>query len=863
MNRSRSNAISNVPQSARRLQRVPVLTAIAAGLVLSTFTPTAMAATITVDASKRTAGNPHFWSHTVGTGTAKLALRGDWQTHYKIGNREAGFQRVRGHGLMDNIGMYKGAGSYDFAPLDTYLNAIAFAGMRPIMELDFFPSGMGTSRAPLSDYTNWKAYVTAVAKHCIEKFGADDVGKWYWEVWNEPDYDGFWSGTDMNKYYTLYDNTVDALTAVMPNILVGGPATTQSSPIKAFLQHCKSANKRVTFASSHNYPGGAASGTSASAATLVSDNDSRISGITGAGYTTADVKSFNTEWNSSYSGQGGGSGDAVTSMDNHWNVGFILKAAKLLSDKNSGDTPPLEVFSYWALTDVFDESSGTDGSYMIGKKFPFGQVFGMITVQGMRKAAFNAFKLLHYLGPDRLQSSGGTGNDGIDAMVTKSTAGDSIQILLYNYYAKLNTASGSGDSVTISVSNLPSTLAGKEVFVTTYVVDETHSNPYYVWKTTLSGTTSPSESDWQKMRHAQHLSVTTTKKTVDTTLSTTLSMLKQSGALVIISATRPLMGRNALVEIEAEDYDGQSGATMEDSGDSTTLGQSISIGSSGGNAYYENVDYTDSGVTGVQLRVKSAADTTVELHQDKADGTLLGKCSVTSTSNAWATQTCNLSQTPTGVSTLYLVFSGALHLSSIKFQGTGTGGTGGTVGGSGGAAGAGAGGSASGGAAGSGRGGAAGSGAGGAAGSGAGGAAGSGVGGSARGGAAGSVAAGGGAGGSGRGGAAGSGRGGAGNDIGSGGDGNTGAAGDQSGGSSGNDSGGSAGNGSSGSGGNSGSGSGGRGGATSTGGATPEPSDNGCSCHIGKAGGPFGALWIIGLAGMVLGLRRQRARRRR
>src|SRR5687767_14769907 len=54
--------------------------------------------TITVDASNQMAGNPRFWAASVGTGTASLTLRADLQTHYKIGNRELGFQRVRGHG---------------------------------------------------------------------------------------------------------------------------------------------------------------------------------------------------------------------------------------------------------------------------------------------------------------------------------------------------------------------------------------------------------------------------------------------------------------------------------------------------------------------------------------------------------------------------------------------------------------------------------------------------------------------------------------------------------------------------------------------------------------------------------------------
>jgi xylan 1,4-beta-xylosidase len=808
----------------------------------------ANAGTITVDASKQTAGNPHFWSSTVGTGTALLTLRGDLQTHYKIGNREAGFQRVRGHGLMDNLGMYKGSNSYDLALLDTYFSAISLAGMRPIMELDFFPSAMGTSRAPLSDYTAWKAYVTAVAKEAVKVFGADDVAKWYWEVWNEPDYDGFWSGKDMNKYYILYDNTVDALTAALGNdVLVGGPATTMNSPIGDFLKHCKSAGKRVTFASSHNYPGGSSTGTSADPNALVSDNNSRVSAITNAGYSTSDVKSFNTEWNSSYSGQGGGTGDAVKSMDNHWNVGFIIKAAKLLADKDKDDTPPLDVFSYWALSDVFDESSGPSGSYMLGKTGqPFGAVFGMITVQGIRKAAFNAFKLLNYTGPKRLYVSGGNDNSGgINAMATTSESGDSLQILLYNYNNTLNTASGSGDSQAISVTGLPSALAGKEIFVTTYVVDEKNSNPYSVWQSQASSCTNCSEAQWQMLKAAQHLAATTVKKTVDTTFSTTVTMLKQSAMLIILSTKRPLMGRDALTEIEGEDYDGHTGATKADSGDSATLGQAITFGSSGGNAFFRNVDFTDDGVTKVQLRVKSSADATLELHQGTATGTLMAKCSITNTSGAWATQSCDLSQPASGFSTenpLYVVVSGALSLNWIKFvSGDGpapTGGAGGGNGGSGAGGAAGAGGSGAGGVA-----------KGGAGGNGAGGVAGSGAGGAAKGGAGGNGA--GGAGGASKGGAGGNGAGG------------DGAGGDNppssSGGGSGNTDPGS-------NGGSGGSGNGGAGGASggSTGaGSGSGGSDSGCSCRIGGTGEPSAALLLVGLGALVLGFRRQRARRAR
>jgi xylan 1,4-beta-xylosidase len=662
----------------------------------------AAAYTITVDASTQTAGNPRFWAASVGTGTAILTLRTDLQTHYKIANRELGTQRVRGHGLLgddkDSMGVFHWSGSgtptYDWTKLDKYLASIVSAGMRPIMELDFMPKDLarnGDSRDTPKDVNVYKQFIQAVVQHCVDKYGADDVGQWYWEVWNEPDYPYFWNGMDKNEsmsakmtdYYALYDAAVDGATAVLPNIQIGGPATTEPSKIAAFLQHCKSANKRVTFVSSHAYPGQGGNA-SADPTVLVTDNDTRLSQITSGGYTSATVKSFNTEWNSAYTGQGGKVGDSNESMDTHANAPFILKAVKLLSDKNQGETPPLEVFAYWAVTDVFGESGGDTGSYIQqqGGNLPFGAVFGLMTYQGVRKAAFNGFKMLNYLGAKRLQSGGGTVADGVDAMATMSANDDELQILVYNYYNTIKTTGS--DSVTVTVNNLPSALAGKEIFVTQFLVDETHSNPYSVW-VSQNRPKNPNEAQWQELRRAQHLALAqpVSKQTVDTSFSTSFALNRQAGTLLILGLNRPVTGRNALVEIEGEDYDGQSRVTKEDSND-TTLGQSISV-SSGGYVYFENVDYTDEGVGSVQLRVKTGSDTRLELHADCDTGTLLGTCNVSSTSNAWATQTCTLSQTVTGVSRLYVVFGGATHLNWLRFEpgGGADGGLGGADGGSG------------------------------------------------------------------------------------------------------------------------------------------------------------------------------------
>jgi xylan 1,4-beta-xylosidase len=249
---------------ARRCSSTRVVAA-SLGLVALATGPTAKAAdlTITVDAGKQVSGNPHFWSACVGTGTASLTLRPDLQTHYQIANRELGMQRVRGHGVLnDAMGIYQGPDQYDFTKYDQYLAAIAAAKMRPMMELSFMPLAPATSgnnKNPPKDSATYQKLIQAVVQHTVDRFGADDVGKWYWEVWNEPNCEGFWTGT-MDDYLKLYDAAVAGATAALPNILIGGPVTTRGSvsQMTTFINHVKSKNVRFSFLSSHGYPGGEA-----------------------------------------------------------------------------------------------------------------------------------------------------------------------------------------------------------------------------------------------------------------------------------------------------------------------------------------------------------------------------------------------------------------------------------------------------------------------------------------------------------------------------------------------------------------------------------------------------------------------------
>ena len=84
------------------------------------------------------------------------------------------------------------------------------------------------------------------------------------------------------------------------------------------------------------------------------------------------------------------------------------------------------------------------------------------------------------------------------------------------------------------------------------------------------------------MREAQHLALAkpVARCPSTPTFGTSFVLNRQGATLITLGLKRPLTGRNALVEIEGEDYDGQSGATKEDSND-TSLGQSISVTGNG------------------------------------------------------------------------------------------------------------------------------------------------------------------------------------------------------------------------------------------------------------------------------------------
>jgi xylan 1,4-beta-xylosidase len=151
---------------------------------------------------------------------------------------------------------------YDFRIIDGIFDAWKAAGVRPMVELGFMPKDLAADRGPLhepyqvhyprstisgsvnnppKDYAAWGELVRVLIAHLVERYGRDEVLRWYFEVWNEPDIDYF-HGT-AQEYCKLYDFAVAGVRAALPGAIVGGPATTGPSGkhaaeyLRTFLTH--------------------------------------------------------------------------------------------------------------------------------------------------------------------------------------------------------------------------------------------------------------------------------------------------------------------------------------------------------------------------------------------------------------------------------------------------------------------------------------------------------------------------------------------------------------------------------------------------------------------------------------------------
>ncbi len=162
---------------------------------------------------------------------------------------------------------------YDWKITDAIFDTYLARGVRPYAQIGFMPQALSTKPEPYQhhwtpkakydeiytgwayppkDYAKWEELVFQWVWHCVEKYGAEEVARWSWETWNEPNI-GYWRGT-RDEFYILHDRAIRAVRRALPTARVGGPDVAGGSGGKflgEFLTHCLQAGTPVDFISFH------------------------------------------------------------------------------------------------------------------------------------------------------------------------------------------------------------------------------------------------------------------------------------------------------------------------------------------------------------------------------------------------------------------------------------------------------------------------------------------------------------------------------------------------------------------------------------------------------------------------------------
>lgn len=397
---------------------------------------------------------------------------------------------------------------YDFRIFDGIFDAYEAAGVRPMVELGFMPRDLaadlpnrhepyqvhypkstvsGKSNNPPKDYAKWGELVRVVTAHLVERYGKDEVSRWYFEVWNEPDID-YWHGAP-EDYWKLYDYAVAGVRAALPGAWVGGPASTSPRSEKArlflknFLDHVNTgksaANGKAVpldFISFHakGSPKIVEGRVTMGIQTELEDVDKGFALI--AQYPRFKRLPIIL---SEADPEGCAACSSKVNPANNYRNGTLYPAytaAALKSLFELQDRHQVNLLSMLSWSFEFEDKDYFEG-------------FRSLATNGIDKPVLNIFRMYGLMAGNRVATTS-TGQVPLDAMVgggvrqaadidAFATRGDrEAAVMVWNYHD--SDAAAEATPTTITVAGVSAGV--RRVLLEHYRIDETHSNAYTVWK---------------------------------------------------------------------------------------------------------------------------------------------------------------------------------------------------------------------------------------------------------------------------------------------------------------------------------------------------------------------------------------------
>jgi len=419
---------------------------------------------VEIDANAPTTAFPHFWEKMFGSGRAILSLRESYRDDLRAVKQVADFRYVRFHAILhDELGVYSedehGEPVYNFAYVDQVYDGLLKNGVRPFVEISFMPKKLAFNPdalhpfwykqnvSPPKSMERWDDLMTHFAQHLVDRYGIDEVSKWYFELWNEPNID-FWNGIPRKQsYFELYAHTAHDLKKVSPRLRVGGPATAAAAWVPDFLKFTAANQVPVDFVSTHGYADDTVENLFGTTEDIPMDD--RV--CRAVAKVHGEIKSspmpnlplFWTEWN-------------VQGMRESRDTIFVGPALANTVRECDG---LVSMMSFWTFSDVFEEGGPIPQ--------PFVGMFGLRAKGGINKPSYYAYGLLHQLGDARIADA------SKNVIVTKTSDGG-LAIAAWNLVDP--DQQGTTKQMELDFRNIPATAR-----VTIQKVDQDHGNvlPHY------------------------------------------------------------------------------------------------------------------------------------------------------------------------------------------------------------------------------------------------------------------------------------------------------------------------------------------------------------------------------------------------
>ena len=471
---------------------------------------------VTIDVHDTPTPFPPYWKRCFGSGHAALTLREDWQDHLKRARDELGLQGVRYHGILDDdMGPVVTAHrTYNFTKVLASWEYQHSLGLVPIVELSFMPAVLancswtrkglnvtvnpghppcrdtvcaynGVTQPP-TDMDDWHHLVKALVQVATTRFGAEEVRRWAWEVWNE-----LWGMPFPTPYMDLYNASVLAVKSVDATYRVGGPATSQLNGYlgntTAFVNESQARNLPFDFVSTHFYP--SSGNWTAFRPCSGGDNwDPSCFAQQMAKYKAAlpaGAPLYLTEYNAgcclSYHGH-----------DTSEAAAFAFSSVGRLAGL-------LDVLSFWTFSDVFEEGGLPTTE--------FSNIYGAMSFHGVPKPVWKAFALLHtHAGEWRLPTVVSKDPEAnvslVSAFATVTNTTGVLPAVFLSFW--LNGGPPSyllNRSVTVSLTGGGTDAATVPSSATEYRIDANHANPLRAWQE-MGAPANPSPTQLQELKSA-------------------------------------------------------------------------------------------------------------------------------------------------------------------------------------------------------------------------------------------------------------------------------------------------------------------------------------------------------------------------